>query len=218
MADNGRTSTVAANQPRHGDPAPAGDRNRNPRDLGLFALIREDLRTHDNKLLEPGFAALLVHRLANARWQLRSKAARLPMTVLCRLGYTWVDLVLGIEIPYSTKVGRRVRIWHHGGIVLGARAIGDDVQIRQNTTFGVLHMGDEAGVPIIGDRVELGAGACVAGPVTVGDDSVVGPNSLVIRDLPPKSVVMGVPARQATLRVESPGNGSAADKARATGS
>ncbi|MBI1947090.1 MAG: transferase [Deltaproteobacteria bacterium] len=216
MSDNGRTSTTETSAPRHGDAAPAGDRNRNPRDLGLLALIREDFRTHGNKPLEPGFAALLVHRLANARWDLRSKAARLPVTALCRLGYTWVDLVLGIEIPYSTQVGRRVRIWHHGGIVLGARAIGDDVQIRQNTTFGVLHMGDEGGVPIIGNRVELGAGACVAGPVTVGDDSVVGPNSLVIRDLPPKSVVMGVPARQATLKVEAQGNGGAAAKASAS--
>lgn len=210
-ADNGLGSKgngvrTHEDAPRHGDPPPSGDRDRNPHDVGLLGLLAEDYRTHDGHFFEPGFMALAVHRVANARWRIKSRAARLPVTVGCRAAYTWVKWVLGIDLPYSTQVGRRVRIWHHGGMTLGARAIGDDVHIRQNTTFGVLKRDDAAGVPIIGNGVELGPGVCIVGPVTVGDGSTVGPNSLVMRDVPPGAVFVGVPARQSTLRVEpSPG-------------
>jgi serine O-acetyltransferase len=87
-------------------------------------------------------------------------------------------------------------------MVLGARAVGDDVHIRHNTTFGVLNRRELEGKPIIGNRVDIGVGACILGPVTVGDDCVIGPNSVVLKHLPPGSVVMGVPARQAVLRAD----------------
>jgi serine O-acetyltransferase len=118
---------------------------------------------------------------------------------LYKLMFTALNWLWGIDLPYTAKLGRRVRIWHHGGIVLGARAIGDDVHIRYNTTFGLLSRSDVSAKPIIGNRVDVGVGACILGAVTVGDDCVIGANSVVIRDLPPGSVVMGVPARQATL-------------------
>jgi serine O-acetyltransferase len=85
-------------------------------------------------------------------------------------------------------------------MVLGARAIGDDVHIRHGTTFGVLNRRELDGKPIIGDRVDVGVGVGVFGGVTVGADSVIGPHSVVLHDLPPASVVMGVPARQAAIR------------------
>jgi serine O-acetyltransferase len=183
----------------HGQPAPLGDRNRNPRDIGLLQLLAEDYRTFDRKMLEPGFAAVAVHRFANARWNVRSRILRFPITALCRLMFTFVNWVWGIDLPYSTKVGRRLRIYHHGGTVLGARAIGDDVIVRHNTTFGVLTRFDAAGQPIIGNRVDVGVGTCILGAVTIGDDAIIGANSLVIRDVPSGSTVMGVPARQAVL-------------------
>lgn len=189
----------AALRSAHGDPMPLGDRNRNPRDIGLFALVAEDYRTHGRSLVEPGFAAIAVHRFANARWDVKSRVLRFPITVLCRLAFTFVNWIWGIDLPYPTQVGRRVRIYHHGGTVLGARAIGDDVHIRHNTTFGVLTRKDLGGMPIIGNRVDVGVGTCILGPVTVGDDAVIGANSLVIRDVPPGATVMGVPARQASF-------------------
>jgi serine O-acetyltransferase len=126
--------------------------------------------------------------------------------------FTLVNWLWGIDLSYTVRLGRRVRIWHHGGMVLGARAIGDDVHIRHNTTFGVLNRRELQGKPIIGNRVDIGVGACILGAVTVGDDSVIGPNSVVLRDLPPGSVVMGIPARQAVLRMDggSPPSGPAA--------
>jgi serine O-acetyltransferase len=162
----------------------------------------EDYRTHDRRLFEPGFLAIAVHRMGNARMAVRLKLLRAPLTIAYHTFFNFVNVVLGIDLPYTARLGRRVRIWHHGGMVLGARAIGDDVHIRHNTTFGVLNRHEPSGKPIIGDRVDIGAGACIVGPVTVGDDCVIGPNSVVLRHLPAGSVVMGVPARQAALRVE----------------
>lgn len=184
--------------PAHDAPFPQGDRDENPRGIGLFALLAEDFRTHDRGLIEPGFWAIAVHRFGNARMGIRIKLLRAPLTVIYTLMFAAVNMLCGINLPYNTRLGRRVRIWHPGGIWLGARAIGDDVHIRHNTTFGLLRR-DLSGKPIIGNRVDIGVGVCILGAVTVGDDCVIGPNSVVLRDLPPGSVVMGVPARQAVL-------------------
>lgn len=187
----------------HDAPLPRGDRNENPGDIGLLALLLEDFRNHDSNLLEPGFWAVAIHRFGNARMAVRFKLLRAPLTVVYRFMHTAMIWLWGIDLPYTTKLGRRVRIWHHGGIWIGARSIGDDVHIRHNTTFGILSRQDLNGKPIIGNRVEVGLGSSILGPVTVGDDCVIGPNSVVIRDLPPGSVVMGVPARQTALRNEA---------------
>jgi serine O-acetyltransferase len=183
----------------HDEPLPKGDRDENPRGISLLALLAEDFRTYNRDLLEPGFWAVAIHRFGNARMGVRFKLLRVPLTVAYRLLFTAMVWLWGINLPYNTKLGRRVRIWHHGGIWLGARSIGNDVHIRHNTTFGLLGRNEPHGKPIIGNRVEVGVGACILGAVTVGDDCVIGPNSVVIRDLPSGSVVMGVPARQTSI-------------------
>ena len=186
--------------PSHDAPLPRGERNRNPAGISLGALLAEDLRTHDGRLSEPGFVAVALHRLGNARMDVRPRLVRAPLTLAYRWASTAVNWVWGIDLPYTVRLGRRVRLWHHGGMVLGARAIGDDVHIRHGTTFGVLNRRELDGKPIIGDRVDVGVGVGVFGGVTVGADSVIGPHSVVLHDLPPASVVMGVPARQAAIR------------------
>ncbi len=200
---NDRPADAAAAQPLpppgHDQPLPAGDRNMNPPGLTLLELLGEDYRTHASSVFQPGLLAVAVHRFGNARMGVQNAVLRAPLTLLYRLLYTLVNWFWGIDLPYTTRLGRRVRIWHHGGIVLGARAIGDDVHIRHNTTFGVANRRDLTGKPILGNRVEVGVGACILGAVTVGDDSTVGPNSVVLKDVPPRTVVLGVPARPATL-------------------
>ncbi len=187
----------------HEAPLSIGDRNQNPEGMGLMALLAEDYRTNGRHLLEPGFVAIAVHRLGNARMSVRTRLLRAPLTLAYLLLFTAVNWLWGIDLPYTVRIGRRLRIWHHGGMVLGARAIGDDVHLRHNTTFGVLNRQQLTGKPIIGNRVDIGVGACVLGAVTVGDDSVIGPNSVVLRDVAPGAVVMGIPARQVNLRSES---------------
>ena len=186
--------------PSHAAPLPIGRYNQNPLEIGLFALIAEDFRTHDSSPLEPGFWALALHRLGNARMDVEPRLLRAPLTAAYHVAFTSVNWLWGIDLTYTVKLGRRVRLWHHGGMVLGARAIGSDVHIRQNTTFGLLSKNEQSAKPIIGDRVDIGAGACVLGAVTVGDDCVIGANSVVTRDLPRGCTVFGVPARPVSLR------------------
>jgi serine O-acetyltransferase len=189
--------------PSHDDPRSTGDTNQNPRDIGFFQLIAEDFRTHGSNPLEPGFWALAAHRLGNARMSLGPRVLRAPLTVAYVALDTGVNWLWGIDLEYMCKVGRRVRIWHHGGIVIGARGIGDDVQIRHSTTIGLAARNQALKRPIIGNRVDIGPGACILGAVTVGDDVVIGANTVVVRDLPKGVTVLGVPARPFNVASES---------------
>jgi serine O-acetyltransferase len=172
-----------------------GDRDLNPPGIGLLALLREDFRNHDGKLMEQGFWAIAVHRFGNWRMGVRFKPLRAPLTILYRVMYHLVEIAAGISLPYTVRLGRRVRIWHHSGIIINARSIGDDTQIRQNTTMGVIATGRNLEIPTIGERVDIGCGVCILGGVTVGDDCTIGANALVTVDVPPHSMAFGVPAR-----------------------
>ena len=172
-----------------------GRTNQNPPGLGLWALLREDRLTHDGSWLEQGFWAVAVHRFGNWRMGVRPRVARLPLSLIYKVMEKWVQWTCGITLPYTVKLGRRVRIWHHGGMVLHARSIGDDVHIRQNTTFGVARRDRLYALPTIGDRVDIGCGAVLLGDISVGNDSVIGANAVVLKDVPPLSVAAGVPAK-----------------------
>lgn len=176
-------------------PLNPGTRDGNPVGLSLLDLWREDLRTHDGNLFEQGFWAVALHRFGNWRMRFRWKVVRAPLTLVYRFLFKWVEWTCGITLPYTVRLGRRVRIWHHGGMVLHARAIGDDVHIRQNTTFGIARRPEPLAIPLIGDRVDIGCGACVLGNVVVGADSTIGANAVVLEDVPPGATVAGVPAR-----------------------
>ncbi|MGH7213839.1 MAG: serine O-acetyltransferase [Tepidisphaeraceae bacterium] len=172
-----------------------GDRNNNPAGVGLWALWREDYITHERSLTSQGFWAIALHRFGNWRMGV-PKLLRPPFTIVYRVLYKWVEWTCGISLAYTVKVGRRVRIWHHSGMILGAREIGDDVHIRQNTTFGVARRGDPFWKkPIIEPRCDIGAGVVIAGPVVIGHDSVIGANAVVLKDVPPYSVAVGIPAK-----------------------
>ena len=175
-------------------PINRGERNMNPPGVGLLALLREDLRTHDGKILEQGFWAVGVHRFGNWRMGL-PKILRAPCTLLYRFLARWVEWTCGITLPYTVRLGRRVRIWHHGGMILHAASIGDDVHIRQNTTFGIARRDRLHELPTIEDRVDIGCGVAILGNVTVGRDSVIGANAVVLKDVPPNSLAVGVPAK-----------------------
>lgn len=181
----------------------AGTTNQNPPGMSLFALLAEDFRTHDSSFLEPGFWAVAVHRFGNWRMDVRSRFLRAPLSLAYGIGYRLVDWLWGIDLLYSIRLGRRVRIWHHGGMVLSARSIGDDVHLRHNTTLGIARRSEPWNKPVIGNRVDIGAGVCILGNVHIGDDSVIGANSVVIESCAPGSVVVGVPGR--TIRRETPG-------------
>lgn len=168
-----------------------GMRNCNPPDIGFWALLQEDFVTHERDPFSQGFWALAVHRFGNWRMGLRSRLLRWPLSLLYKVLEKLVEWLAGISLKYTVHVGRRVRIWHHGGMVLGALSIGDDVHIRQNTTFGVKRRGDPRWLkPVIGDRCDIGAGAVIVGAIEVGADSVVGANVVLACSVPANSVVL----------------------------
>ncbi len=172
-----------------------GDFNGNPNGISFVGLLIEDYRNHDSHPGELGLWAILVHRFGNWRMGVRPKLVRLPFTLLYRFSYLLVEILTGISLPYTVQVGRRVRIWHHSGIILHARSIGDDTQIRQNTTMGIVVPNRLADIPTIGARVDIGCGACILGNVHIGDDAKIGANAVVLVDVPDGATAVGIPAR-----------------------
>ncbi len=172
-----------------------GDANQNPSQIGFWALLGEDFRTHDRDPLDQGFWAIAVHRYGNWRMEIRPRWLRLPFSIHYKCLFKIVQWMCGITLPYTVKVGRRVRIWHHGGMVLHAASIGNDVHIRQNTTFGIARRDRLHELPTIEDGVDIGCGAVILGAITIGRGSVIGANAVVLQNIPAGSTAVGVPAR-----------------------
>ena len=171
-----------------------GTTNANPKGISFGALVREDFATHNRQWFNQGFWALFWHRFGN--WRMgQPKLLRVLLTPLYRAMFKTTEWVCGVHLPYTVRVGRRVRLEHFGGMILVAQRIGDDVVIRQNTTFGIASTDDLESRPVIGNRVDIGAGAVLIGPVHVGDGARIGANAVVVRDVAAGSTVGGVPAR-----------------------
>lgn len=147
-------------------------------------------------LVEPGLWASLEYRLEAAVYRSRRSALlRKPAMWLLILWRRLVQMATGISLPCTASIGPGLHIPHAGTIVLHARTVlGADCCLTQGVTIGVSGIGERRGVPRIGDRVYLAANAVVVGPIRVGDDVVVGANSLVNRDVPDHCTVLGVPA------------------------
>lgn len=98
------------------------------------------------------------------------------------------EWVMGIELPPSTEVGPGLRLRHGVGVVINpATRIGADVMIRQHVTLGNRRTRDDC--PVIEDHVEIGAGAVIIGAITIGNGARIGPNAVVIKDVPAGAVV-----------------------------
>lgn len=106
------------------------------------------------------------------------------------------EIVCGVTIGVSANIGKRLIIEHSGAIVIhGNSVIGDDCIIRQGVTIGNKRLDDPFGAPVIGDRVNVGAGAKILGRVHIGNDVEIGANAVVIHDVPDGAIAVGIPAR-----------------------
>ena len=162
---------------------------------GLFALIKEDWVAHGRDWTRPGFRAIATHRFGVWRMTVRPKVLRAPFSVLYRMMFRRCRNVYGIEVPYSATIGRRVVIEHQGAIVVhGHCVIGDDSILRQGCTLGNKTLDRPFDAPKLGKRVNVGAGAKILGAVNVGDGATIGANSVVLKDVPPGMIAVGLPA------------------------
>jgi serine O-acetyltransferase len=166
----------------------------------MFDAIRGDVRTVRERdpaarsftevlLCYPGVHALAFHRLAHRLWR---RGWLSTARVVSHVG----RFVTGIEIHPGARVGRGLFMDHGMGIVIGETAeIGDNVSLLQGVTLGGTSTRREKRHPTLCDNVTVGAGAKIIGAITIGENSRVGAGSVVVRDVPPNAVVVGVPGR-----------------------
>ena len=177
----------------------AGRKKRIESFRALWALIREDLAMANGQFTRPGFQALAVYRFGVWKHGVSPTIVRMPLTAIYRLSSIFVRNVYGIELKLETPIGRRVRFTHqHGVTVAKNAAIGDDCTIRQMVTIGQHAQGEDGLAlpgPQIGNRVMVGVGAVVTGSITIGDDAVIGPNAVVMWDVPEGAMVTATPSR-----------------------
>ena len=142
-------------------------------------------------LTSPGLHAVWSHRVAHRLWEARP-AYRLPARVLSNVTRT----LTGVEIHPGATIGRRFFIDHGMGVVIGETSVvGDDVMLYHDVTLGGRSMAKVKRHPTVGDRVTIGSGARVLGDINLGDDSQIGANSVVTRDVPAGAVAVGIPAQ-----------------------
>jgi serine O-acetyltransferase len=181
--------------------------------MSALSTIREDLqnaRVHDpaargdleNALVYSGLHAIWAYRLAHRWW---AKPALRPAA---RLLTQFMRFLTGIEIHPGATIGRRFFIDHGVGVVIGeTTTIGDDVMVYHGVTLGGRSLQKGKRHPTVGNRVTVGAGAKVLGPLNIGDDSAIGANSVVTHDVPADSIATGIPAvvRPRTEKQREPG-------------
>lgn len=160
----------------------------------MFDLIRADYRAHDRRLSAQGFWVMLVYRFGRWRYRIRPRLLRLPFSALYRVLYKLVQVLTGIELPCEVVIGRNFVIDHFGGIVVhGDVRFGDDCRLRNGVVIGLVRPG-EGGVPVLGDGVDIGAGAKLLGPIRIGNRVSIGANAVVLCDVPDDAIAVGVPA------------------------
>jgi serine O-acetyltransferase len=138
---------------------------------------------------------MVVYRFGRWRYTIRQRWMRLPFSFLYKVLKPFSEILTGIELPCEATVGKRFRIDHFGGIVVsGDAAFGDDCVIRNGVTVGLRNTGVR-GAPILGNRVDVGAGAKILGTIRIGDDVAIGANAVVLKDVPANSIAVGIPAR-----------------------
>jgi serine O-acetyltransferase len=164
--------------------------------LGLWAQIHEDWVAHGRDWTKPGFRAVAAHRFGVWRMQMEPKLLRAPLSLLYRALYRRIRNQYGIDLPYTVQLGRRVVIEHQSAIVIhGCCHIGDDCILRQGVTLGNRYLDRPLEAPILGNRVNVGAGAKILGGITLGDDVNVGANAVVLMDIPAGQTAVGIPAK-----------------------
>ena len=166
----------------------------------MFKRIKEDIEVVFERdpaarniievlLCYPGLHAIWFHRIAHWLW---THNCRLLARIISHIS-RWLT---GIEIHPGAKIGRRFFIDHGMGVVIGETTeIGNDVTIYHQVTLGGTSTKKGKRHPTIGNNVVIGAGAKILGPVKIGNNCKIGANSVVIKDVPPNSTVVGIPGK-----------------------
>ena len=166
----------------------------------MLTTLRRDLRAARERdpaarhsleiaLSYPGLHAVWAHRLSHRLWGHGFMLLARALSTVSR----WFT---GVEIHPGAVLGPGLFIDHAMGVVIGETAeVGADVTMYHGATLGGTSLKRGKRHPTLGDRVTVGAGAKILGNVTIGHDSRIGANAVVVKDVPPNSVVVGVPGQ-----------------------
>lgn len=185
--------------------AGAADADYSP-NPSLWGLIREDITCVFQRdpaarsrwevaTLYPGIHAVSLQRVAHSLWK---RGWRYFPRFISYFARWWTN----IDIHPGAKIGRRFFIDHGACVVIGETAeIGDDVTLYHGVTLGGVSWNKGKRHPTLGDRVVVGAGAKILGPIELGSDVRVGANSVVVRNVPADKTVVGIPAKVVQRKV-----------------
>lgn len=161
--------------------------------------FKEDLKrygsTNSNFFLEePSWIIIGLYRICKWIRSIRFRPLKVFLNILFLPWYMFFSIFLGIHIPRSAMIGPGLRIYHYGCIVINHQAvIGSNCTLRQGVTIGNKSREDD--VPVIGNDVNIGAGAKIIGKIVIGNNVSIGANAVVITDIPDNSIAIGIPAR-----------------------
>lgn len=161
----------------------------------MFENIRDDLRAYEGNWGAQGFWVMLVYRFGRWRYIVKPALLRKVCSFIYKVLYKFIQIITGIELPCEAEVGKCFIIDHFGGIVISGYAkFGDHCRIRNGVVVGLKNV-EEVAAPVIGNHVDIGAGAKVLGNIRIGDHVTIGANAVVITDVPDYAIAVGVPAK-----------------------
>jgi serine O-acetyltransferase len=150
-------------------------------------------------ILNSSMWAVLGYRLAHhALTRVKPRILGHALGILLQIGQRIIVAVTGVDIDARAHIGPGLLVPHGGSIVIGPVRIGRDCNIFQSTTLGISTTEEDTSqwaTPVLEDRVWVGPGAVIAGGIRVGHDASISANSLLVRDVPSRAVMVGVPAR-----------------------
>lgn len=162
-------------------------------------LVMDDLRrykqTNPKYLIEePSWIVVCLYRICRWIKCLNVPIMKAILNIIFFPWYVFFTILFGIHIPRGADIGPGIRIYHYGCIVINHNAIiGKNCTLRQGVTIGNKSKIDD--VPVLGDNVDIGAGAIIIGEIFVGNNVSIGANAVVITNVPDNCIAVGVPAR-----------------------
>src|SRR5579863_10259806 len=161
----------------------------------MFDNIRHDFQTYDCDWSAQGFWVMLIYRFGRWRYRIKSTILRKPFSFVYKFLFKVMQVLTGIELPCEVEIGRNFLIDHFGGIIVSGYArFGNNCRIRNGVVIGLRRIAERS-APVIGDNVDIGAGAKLLGPIRIGNNVVIGANAVVLTDVPDDSIAVGVPAQ-----------------------
>jgi serine O-acetyltransferase len=167
--------------------------------MRVFSNFNADLKRYRNKngfliFSEPSLYVIALYRCGHSIRKIGFSPLRWSLSFIHLPFYIFFSIITGIHIPRGCRIGPGLRIFHYGCIVLNPDTIiGSNCTLRHDVTIG--NRKSDHDVPVIGNNVDIGAGAKILGAVNIGNGVKIGANAVVLNDLPDNSVAVGVPAR-----------------------